>query len=146
MRRLNFVAIIGTLTVAWLGNGCYIFRPSNGADQTKFAGTRKIDRDSIAVVSGHRIGAVTTGLIFPTGVTFDDQGRACVVESGYSYGEVWTTRMRVRPEGGEVQLVAWGFRNPFGLAFLGDQLYVTDNGYDERGAAGVGRSRFFVES
>jgi glucose/arabinose dehydrogenase len=42
--------------------------------------------------------------------------------------------MRVRPEGSEPELVAWGFRNPFGLAFLGNQLYVTDNGYDERGS------------
>jgi glucose/arabinose dehydrogenase len=31
--------------------------------------------------------------------------------------------------------VAWGFRNPFGLAFSpGGQLYVTDNGYDDRGS------------
>jgi glucose/arabinose dehydrogenase len=34
-----------------------------------------------------------------------------------------------------LQLVAWGFRNPFGLAFApGGQLYATDNGYDERGS------------
>lgn len=37
--------------------------------------------------------------------------------------------------GGEVQLVAWGFRNPFGLAFAPDgALYVTENGFDERGS------------
>ena len=42
---------------------------------------------------------------------------------------------RVPPEGGELELVAWGFRNPFGLAFSPDgQLYVTDNGYDVRGS------------
>ncbi|MES2643933.1 MAG: c-type cytochrome [Myxococcota bacterium] len=43
--------------------------------------------------------------------------------------------MRVRPDGGDVELVAWGFRNPFGLAFSTDgTLFVTDNGYDERGS------------
>ncbi len=46
--------------------------------------------------------------------------------------------MRVRPEGGEAELVAWGFRNPYGLAFSADgQLYVTDNSYDERGSRPV---------
>jgi glucose/arabinose dehydrogenase len=43
--------------------------------------------------------------------------------------------LRVRPEGGEPELVAWGFRNPFGLAFAADgTLFATDNGYDERGS------------
>jgi glucose/arabinose dehydrogenase len=46
--------------------------------------------------------------------------------------------MRVRPEGGPIELVAWGFRNPFGLAFGPDgQLYVTENGFDERGSRPV---------
>lgn len=43
--------------------------------------------------------------------------------------------LRVRPDGGAPQLVAWGLRNPFGLAFSAEgRLYVTDNGYDERGS------------
>lgn len=43
--------------------------------------------------------------------------------------------MRVRPEGGKPELVAWGFRNPFGLAFSpGGKLYITENGYDVRGS------------
>lgn len=37
--------------------------------------------------------------------------------------------MRVRPEGGQVEVVAWGFRNHFRLAFGPDgQLYATENG------------------
>lgn len=51
--------------------------------------------------------------------------------------------MRVRAHGGggggvvpgALELVAWGFRNPFGLAFAPDgRLFVTDNGADERGS------------
>jgi glucose/arabinose dehydrogenase len=43
--------------------------------------------------------------------------------------------MRVRPEGGPIELVAWGFRNPFGLAFSPNgKLYATDNAFDERGS------------
>lgn len=46
--------------------------------------------------------------------------------------------LRVRPEGGTPELVAWGFRNPFGLAFSPDgKLYVTENGYDQRGSRPV---------
>ncbi len=34
-----------------------------------------------------------------------------------------------------IELVAWGFRNPFGLAFGPDgTLFATDNGFDERGS------------
>lgn len=43
--------------------------------------------------------------------------------------------MRVRPGGGQVELVAWGLRNPFGLTFgPGGQLYATDQGFDNRGS------------
>src|SRR2546423_8451791 len=46
--------------------------------------------------------------------------------------------MRIPPTGGELELVAWGFRNPFGLAFSPDgRLFVTDNGYDDRGSRPV---------
>jgi glucose/arabinose dehydrogenase len=42
---------------------------------------------------------------------------------------------RVDPKGGSPELVAWGFRNPFGLSFSPDgTLFVTDNMYDERGS------------
>jgi glucose/arabinose dehydrogenase len=45
---------------------------------------------------------------------------------------------RIPPGGGPLELVAWGFRNPFGLAFSPQgQLYVTDNAYDDRGSRGV---------
>jgi glucose/arabinose dehydrogenase len=46
--------------------------------------------------------------------------------------------MRVGPLGGAPELVAWGFRNPFGLAFAPDgRLFLTENGFDERGSRPV---------
>lgn len=43
--------------------------------------------------------------------------------------------MRVRASGGALELVAWGLRNPYGLAFDAQGiLYATDNGADERGS------------
>lgn len=42
---------------------------------------------------------------------------------------------RLVPGSTDPELVAWGFRNPFGLAFAPNgRLYVTDNGYDVRGS------------
>lgn len=46
--------------------------------------------------------------------------------------------MRIPLTGGAPEVVAWGFRNPFGLAFSPDgRLFITENGYDERGSRKV---------
>ncbi len=46
--------------------------------------------------------------------------------------------MRIPLQGGEPELVAWGFRNPFGLAWSPEgQLYVVENSYDVRGSRPV---------
>lgn len=43
--------------------------------------------------------------------------------------------MRMPLEGGQPEVVAWGLRNPFGLAFSPQgRLYATENGYDVRGS------------
>ncbi|MFN6947150.1 MAG: PQQ-dependent sugar dehydrogenase [Cytophagaceae bacterium] len=45
---------------------------------------------------------------------------------------------RIPLEGGEMELVAWGLRNPYGLAFTGDgRLFITENAYDNRGSRPV---------
>jgi hypothetical protein len=46
--------------------------------------------------------------------------------------------MRVPVNGGKIELVAWGLRNPFGLAFSNQgQLFITENAYDDRGSRPV---------
>lgn len=53
--------------------------------------------------------------------------------------------LRIAPEGGQVELVAWGFRNPFGLGFNSEgSLYVSDNGFDVRGSRPVWGSGDFL--
>lgn len=46
--------------------------------------------------------------------------------------------LRMRPDGSDLEMVAWGFRNPFGIAFAPNgALYVTENQYDVRGSRPV---------
>jgi glucose/arabinose dehydrogenase len=46
--------------------------------------------------------------------------------------------MRIPLAGGPPELVAWGFRNPFGLAFApSGRLFVTDQSYEDRGSRPV---------
>lgn len=43
--------------------------------------------------------------------------------------------MRANPDGSNLELVAWGIRNPFGLGFLPDgRLLASDQGSDQRGS------------
>jgi glucose/arabinose dehydrogenase len=47
--------------------------------------------------------------------------------------------LRCNPDGSDLELVAWGVRNGFGLGFLPDgRLLVTDQGADDRGSRPVG--------
>jgi sugar lactone lactonase YvrE len=77
-------------------------------------------------------GQVTTGAFVPFG-TPTSPGQVIRGQVPCS-GSI----MRVRPDGSGLDLVAWGFRNPFGLAFTSDgRLFVTENGYDVRGSRPV---------
>ena len=46
--------------------------------------------------------------------------------------------LRIPISGGPAELISWGFRNPFGLAFHPDgRLFITENGFDTRGSRPV---------
>ncbi|GGK19367.1 hypothetical protein GCM10008955_10980 [Deinococcus malanensis] len=45
------------------------------------------------------------------------------------------TVLQMNPDGSNLNVYAWGFRNPYGVGWGPDgRLYATDNGYDERGS------------
>ncbi len=49
--------------------------------------------------------------------------------------------LRCRPDGSDLELVAWGLRNAFGLGFLPDgRLIATDQGADDRGSRPIGHA------
>jgi len=56
-------------------------------------------------------------------------------------GELWCTSglWRSKPDGSDVELLAWGLRNPYGLAFSEDgELYASDNCLEEKGERSIG--------
>jgi len=93
-------------------SGCYAIRGSSGGGQTEFSAPREIRTSDIALPEGYRIEPLAAGLTFPTGVTFDEKGAVYVIESGYSYGEVWTVPRLLRIEAGEKpKVIASGGKN-----------------------------------
>jgi glucose/arabinose dehydrogenase len=132
MKRVFLLGLVGSLLLT----GCYCLRPSSGGGQTKFDGTREVNPADVALPSGYRIEPVAKGLTFPTGATFDAEGRLYVVESGYAYGEVWTTPRLLRIEdNGRVTEIAKGSKNgPWtGVAFHDGNFFVAEGGTMEGG-------------
>lgn len=123
-RRL---AVLSTLSFTLLSlSACFPVLESQGGGQMEFTPPREVNSSDVALLDGYRIEPVATGLTFPTGVTFDDQGRVYITEAGYSYGEVVTTPrlLRVTPDGG-TQVVASGTNPPWnGVTFFDGAFYV----------------------
>jgi glucose/arabinose dehydrogenase len=111
-------------------------RPSRGAGQTTRSQVRTPNDADVLVPSGYRVSLVATNLTFPTGVTFDNDGAACVVEAGYCYGEVWTTPRLVRIErSGAIKEIARGGKNgPWtGVTFHKGNFFIAEGGVLEGG-------------
>jgi glucose/arabinose dehydrogenase len=130
MRSFHVAAIAALSAVL---SACYVMRPSEGGGQQAgpASGGRIADPADVLVPAGYRVEKVAEGLTFPTGVTFDESGRPYVVESGYSYGEVFTTPRLLRIErDGRKSVVVNGTNNgPWtGVAFAHGAFYVAEGG------------------
>jgi glucose/arabinose dehydrogenase len=131
----NAAAFAGLACLVALA-GCYAVMPSSGGGQTAAPAARAVQPSDIALPAGYRIEPVATGLTFPTGVAFDGDGKAYVVESGYSYGEVFTTPrlLRVDPNGSTTVLATGGKNGPWtGVTFANGAFLVAEGGVLEGG-------------
>ena len=139
MTRLEtrfFLAAAALVALSLVVGACFSLRSSNGGGQTEFSGNRVVRPEDVALPAGYRIEAVASGLTFPTGVAFDDAGRAYVVESGYSYGEVFLTPRLIRiEEDGRATPIATGSNNgPWnGVAYARGRFYVAEGGERDGG-------------
>jgi glucose/arabinose dehydrogenase len=132
----RFTILLLVIGLALLASGCYWLHPNAGGAETVFHSPRRIDPASIALPAGYRIELIAQGLTFPTGVAFDGNNRVYVVESGYSYGEVWSVPRLLRIEAdGHTTLVASGGRNGPWNGVIYDQgaFYVAEGGELEGG-------------
>src|SRR5437867_755333 len=112
VRLLRYTALLiacGVLTQPAWAILFYTFLPSNGAGKAVFAPPRQVNPADVAVPPGYCIEPVVTGLNYPTAVVTDEQDRAYVLESGYSYGEDFAPPRLLRIEAGsQVSVVAIG--------------------------------------
>lgn len=130
--KVREILLPSLLAGAALLSGCFAIRTPSGGGQTTFKPPRIIRPADIALLPGYQIEPVATGLIFPTGVTFDDQGGIYVVESGCSYGEVWAIprMLRIDPGKEPATIAAGSGKNgPWnGVAFHRGSFYIAEGG------------------
>lgn len=87
-------------------------RASNGGGQIKHLKLRVVNPDDVASPPGYKFEMVAKDFTFPSAVAFDEQGTLHVIETGYSYGEVWGEPRLIRVENnGAKTVVARGTRN-----------------------------------
>jgi glucose/arabinose dehydrogenase len=127
-------ALLACLVLAG-ATACFPFQASRGGGQTDFVPPRGLDPGDVAVRDGYVVEVVAEGLTFPTGVAFDREGRAYVTESGYAYGEVFTTPRLLRIDaGGTHRVVAEGTNPPWnGVDAHDDVFFVAEGGVLEGG-------------
>jgi len=133
---MKVVVQLALAACACLLAGCYGFRPSSGGGQISGNVSRSINANDVALPPGYRIEPIARGLTFPTSATFDERGALFIVESGYCYGEVWTTPRLLRVEtNGAVSVIASAGRNgPWtGVAFHDGAFFVAEGGALEGG-------------
>jgi glucose/arabinose dehydrogenase len=125
-----------TLAVSFMClTACFKHAPSKGGGEisparAERAATRSPNPYDIDVPPGYRIELVAEKLTFPTGIALGPKGERYVVESGYSYGEVFTKPRLVEvKDGGEVTEIATGDGAPWnGVAYHDGALYVAQGG------------------
>lgn len=135
-RKTRTALISGLLVSGVFIAGCYSIRPSRGAGQTRPITNRQYNVADVLVPGGYKVSVAASNLTFPTGVDFDDAGEVYVVESGYSYGEVWNTPRLIHIERtGQIKEIARGERNgPWnGVTFYAGSFYVAEGGVLEGG-------------
>lgn len=81
-------SVAALLIIGALSN-CYSIRKSKGGGQISAIPQRTTNPSDVAVLPGYKVEVVASGLTFPTGAAFDENGNLYIIEAGYSYGEVW---------------------------------------------------------
>jgi hypothetical protein len=126
-----------TLAILFLTTSCYhLKRSSGGGQRVDFDGERVINEADIALPQGYKIEVIATGLTFPTGIAFDEEGNAYITESGYSYGEIFTEPrlLKINTDGTTLTLATGNKNGPWnGLWYHNGFFYIAEGGQIEGG-------------
>jgi glucose/arabinose dehydrogenase len=120
------------LLVLFILPGCYRIIPSKGGGQlSQQPEGRTPNPADVLLPEGYTISLAAQGLNFPTAAALDDAGRLYVIESGYSYGELFLTPklLRIEPDGRST-LIAEGDKNgPWtGISWHQGNFYIAEGG------------------
>ena len=116
--------------------GCYVIRGSEGGGQTGILPERPVNTADVALHPGYKIELVGEGFTFPTAVAFDASNTPYIIESGYSYGEVWQDPKLIKlEEDGKRTVIATGSKNgPWtGVVWHDGAFYIAEGGTLEGG-------------
>jgi hypothetical protein len=117
-------------------DSCYKLRGHYGGLQNFEPVSRNIKPADIALPKGYKIEVVASNLTFPTGVTFDEDENVYVIESGYSYGELFLQPklLKIGKDGLATELVKGGNNGPWnGVTYYKGSFYLAEGGELEGG-------------
>jgi glucose/arabinose dehydrogenase len=132
--KFKTVQYLRTLTLYFLVISicsCYGMRGSKGGGQVSGSPARKVNPKDVSLPAGYKIESFATGLTFPSAVAFDEKGGLYVIETGYSYGEVWgEPKLLAIAANGKTTTIAKGGKNgPWtGITFHNGNFYVAEGG------------------
>jgi glucose/arabinose dehydrogenase len=132
-RKLSLILILSSVLLL---SGCYTMRKSKGGGQIKTIPARTIEPADVLLMPGYKIELVAKDFTFPAAVAFDESGVAYVIETGYSYGEIWTDPklIRLNSDGTKTTIATGGKNGPWtGVAFHKGYFYVAEGGALEGG-------------
>lgn len=127
----SFIRIFLFLIICVHFQSCYRVLPSKGGGQISNTPERKIDTKDVLLPDRYSIEVVATGLTFPTAIAFNEEGVPFVIESGYSYGELFLEPKLLRIESdGETTVIATGGKNgPWnGITWDKGFFYIAEGG------------------
>jgi glucose/arabinose dehydrogenase len=111
-------------------------RKSDGGGQIGAIPPRSVNTADIALPPGYKIEMVAQGLTFPSAVALDDQGRLYVIETGYSYGEVWEVPklLRINANGATTTIATGDKNGPWnGMVYHKGSFYIAEGGQADGG-------------
>jgi glucose/arabinose dehydrogenase len=130
------ILLLALATIIVSQTSCYRLRKSAGGGQINAVPQRKISTADIALPPGYKIELIAQGFTFPSAAAIDDGGNVYVLETGYSYGEVWgePKLIRINKDGSQTTIATGEKNGPWnGMTYHDGNFYIAEGGEMEGG-------------